>query len=83
MIALDHARTAANMEPHNVNYQELLQQLQAGGTWYTQQRTPYGTPFYGNSDMCTKLCVTWFLCNLCCGGSGMCFGGNHYYYGGC
>ena len=83
VIALDHARTAANMEPHNANYQELLQQLQSGGTWYAQQRTPYGTPFVNGNEMCTRICVSWFMCNLCCGGGGLCCGGNHYYYGGC
>ena len=40
--ALEHARSAVNMEPDNIQYQMLLQRLEGGGTWYRQQQDPFG-----------------------------------------
>ncbi|WP_248404268.1 J domain-containing protein [Butyrivibrio fibrisolvens] len=69
--ALQHAQTALNMEPGNRNYQELVQILSSGGSWYMQKSSSYGYPFGGSVD-CSRLCMTMILCNVCCGGGG-CF----------
>ena len=34
--AMEYARQAASMEPGNMQYQQLLSQLQGGGSWYNQ-----------------------------------------------
>ena len=59
------------MEPNNAEYQQLLQQLQSGGDFYTNYSTQYrsGLPM---DRLCTTLC----LANLClgplCGGRVFC-----------
>ena len=76
VIALQHAREAARMEPNNIQYTTLVQRLENGGNWYRQQQGPYQTTFSSSSDWCVKLCIANLVCNLCCGGSGLCCGGS-------
>lgn len=80
VAALEHARKAAALEPNNYEYQMLVQRFESGGTWYRQRQEAYGYPVMGGSNMCMKLCIANMICNLCCGGSGMCCGGYPYYY---
>lgn len=75
MIALEHAKQAAAMEPDNWQYQILVQQLSGGGGWYQSQQRQYGGSVIGGGDYCMKLCLANLACNLCCGGSGLCCGG--------
>lgn len=77
IVARDHAGQAANMEPSNPQYQQLLNQL----SWNTQryQNNPYGSGYgYGNGgnntcgtgNMC---CDLWILDSLCeCMGGDLC-----------
>ena len=65
VLALDFAKTAVRMEPNNLTYQRLVQTLENGGSWYSDQRSAFG----GNSrDMfcCSDPCTTLCLLNLCC-----------------
>lgn len=81
LTALEHARQAVNMEPGNMEYRNLLQQLESGGNRYYSRRAPYGSSGMGQSGFCSKLCITYLICNLCCGGGGLCCGsGMPYYY---
>lgn len=80
VAALEHAKKAASMEPGNYDYESLKQRLENGGGWYQQRQRTYSTPYSGGGNLCLKLCIANLLCNLCCGGGGMCFGG--YPYGG-
>lgn len=75
VMALQHAREALRMEPNNFQYQQLVMQLERGGTWYQQRQNPYQTTFSGGSDFCMKLCIANLVCNLCCGGGGFFCGG--------
>lgn len=75
VIALQHAQEALRLEPDNFQYQVLVSRLKSGGSWYQQQQGPYQTTYTVGSSWCTKLCIANILCNLCCGGSGMCCGG--------
>lgn len=75
VMALQHAKEALRMEPDNFQYQQLVAQLERGGTWYQQRQNPYQTTFSGGSDFCMKLCLANLACNLCCGGSGFFCGG--------
>ena len=80
VAALEHARKAAALEPNNAEYRSLVNQFESGGTWYQQRQAAYGYPTMGGSNLCLKLCIANMVCNLCCGGGGMCCGGYPYYY---
>lgn len=80
VIALEHAKTAYQMNPNDMQYQVLLQRLQNGGSWYQTRQSPYQTYPMAGGNYCMKLCVANIICNLCCGG-GMCCGGPGYYGG--
>ena len=75
VTALEHAKEAVRLEPQNMQYQMLLQRLQGGGGWYQQRQSMYGYPSSVGGDWCMKLCIANMMCNLCCGGSGLCCGG--------
>lgn len=72
VTALEHAKTAYNMEPNNMMYQALLQRLENGGAWYQSQQSPYVSYSSGTGDCCMKLCIANLVCNLCCGGGNVC-----------
>lgn len=80
VIALEHARTAYQMNPNDIQYQVLLQRLQSGGSWYQTRQGSYQTYPMAGSNYCMKLCIANLICNLCCGG-GICCGGPGYYGG--
>lgn len=68
--ALDHARRAVQMEPGNLRYRQVLQQLEQTGHVYSQRQQTYrGT--VAQFDPC-KTAVLCCLCNACCSG-GTCF----------
>lgn len=77
--ALEHARRAASMEPGNRDYSSLVYQFENGGTWYRQRQYTYGQPYSGGNGLCLRLCIANLICNLCCGGGGLCCGGVPYY----
>lgn len=70
VLALQHAKQAAAMEPNNRDYQNLVYQMESGGTWYQGMQNPYGSTIYMGNDCCMKLCLANLLCNLCCCGGG-------------
>ena len=78
VAAMESAQRALAMEPNNRKYQQLYAQLQNGGSWYYNQRQSYGSPMEGSGGFCVKLCIANMLCNLCCGGGGLCCGGLPY-----
>lgn len=77
--ALEHARRAAALEPGNYDYSNLVYQFENGGTWYRQKQYTYGQPYVNGNGFCLKLCIANLICNLCCGGGGLCCGGSPYY----
>jgi len=78
VAAMEAAQRAVELEPGNQEYQQLYAQLQNGGSWYYNQRQSYGSPITGSGDLCMKLCIANIVCNLCCGGGGLCCGGVPY-----
>lgn len=76
--ALEHAKRASSLEPGNSEYRNLVNRFENGGNWYQQRQYTYGSPVAGNGNLCLKLCIANMLCNLCCGGGGMCCGGAPY-----
>lgn len=79
VAALEHARRAEAMEPGNGDYRNLVYQFENGGSWYRQRQYSYGQPYAGGNGLCMKLCIANLICNLCCGGGGLCCGGVPYY----
>lgn len=71
ILARDHAGQAVNMEPNNLQYRQLLNQLEWAGQRY--QNSPYSGPYgmdgssCGTGNMCCDLCVADQLCE-CMGG---------------
>lgn len=72
VTAKEHASIAVSMEPDNVQYQQLLSQLENGGQWYRNMGETYGSPMGNTGDFCTKLCLLNLACNCCCPGR-MCY----------
>lgn len=64
ITALEHARKAVQMDPDNLEYRRLLQQMQGGGQTYQQRGQAYGHPV-DLSRVCTGLCLANLLCNMC------------------
>ena len=62
--ALEHANTAVSMEPSNMEYRQLKQQLEFGGTWYTNMGSSYEHASSGSFCL-SMLCMN-ILCNCCC-----------------
>lgn len=69
VTAVEHAKTAVQMEPANTEYQELLHTLQNGGTWYSDTSRGYTNVDTGG---CLKSCLYCMALNMCCNG-GFCF----------
>lgn len=72
MIALDHAKMAARLEPDNPEYQRLIRRFENGNVWYQQRQSPYGRTF-STGNLCLTLCAAQTLCSMCVG-SGLCTG---------
>ncbi len=70
VAALEHAKKASALEPGNMEYRQLVERFESGGTWYQQRQAAYGYPTSGGNDICVRLCIANLVCNLCCGGSG-------------
>ena len=66
VTALNHAKIAVQMEPNNLEYRRLLEQIQSGGRVYSQRSRSYGSPLGGMGTLCCGLCFANFCCNSCC-----------------
>jgi molecular chaperone DnaJ len=65
ITALNHARTAVQMEPNNLEYQRVLDQIQFGGQAYQQQSHQFGMPL-SSINLCINACITFYLAQMCC-----------------
>ena len=65
ITAVDYAQTAVQMEPSNLQYLLLLQQLQGGQRQYQTGRQTYDSPF-GDMTFCYNVMLCSCLLN-CCG----------------
>lgn len=66
ITAVEYARTAVQLEPGNLQYVLLLQQLQGGQRQYQAGQQTYGSPF-GSMSFCYNLILCNCLLNCCCG----------------
>ena len=69
VAAIDHAQRACAMEPGNLMFRQLLDQIQSGGRAYETAGGGYGftRTGMGGNNMCLSLCLANLLCNLCGG----------------
>ena len=68
--AMNSAQQAVRMEPNNVEYQQLVQRLQSGGTTYRQYSSTI--PMGAGTGVCLSICLANLLCNMCIP-RGICF----------
>lgn len=80
IIAKEHATKAVSMDPDNWEYRHLLERIESGATWYQGRTTYYGGMRPMGSNLCVKLCIANAICNICCGGGGLCCGGYPMFY---
>lgn len=68
--ALDSAKRACSMEPGNMQYRQLLDQIEHGAQVYESSGEGFGFRGIdlGGGKLCWSLCVANALCNMCCGG---------------
>ena len=65
VAALNSARQAAQMEPDNLEYQELLSELDYGSQAYGQRGGPRDFGSFFCSNPCLSCCFANILCNCC------------------
>lgn len=78
ILALEHAKQAMMLEPQNPQFAQLVYQLEAGGEWYQSMQRPYNSSM-GSGSVCTKICITYMICNLCASSS-MCCNPIYFYH---
>ena len=70
VVAMEHARQAAAMEPNNMEYANFVNQLQFRSQRYQTTGYGYGRSNYGTGDLC---CDLWCADTLCeCMGGDLC-----------
>lgn len=68
VAALESAQTACRMSPGNMQYRQLLEQIESGAAYYDTASSGYG--FRGmqmDGGMCQRLCISYLICQLCGG----------------
>ena len=70
VTALEHIRRAVSMDPDNLEYQQVLSQMEYGGTVYRRQAGNF-RGFTMGGDPCTNLCLCYLMNIFCCGGRGI------------
>ncbi|MCF2640879.1 MAG: DnaJ domain-containing protein [Lachnospiraceae bacterium] len=66
ILAKEHISRAVALEPSNMEYRQLQQQLEYGGTWYQNMGDSYGKPYSSSGNICLSLLCLNMLCNCCC-----------------
>ena len=70
LVAVDHAKQAAAMEPNNMEYVNYANQMQFRSQHYQNRGYGYGRTSYGTGDLC---CDLWCLDTMCeCMGGDLC-----------
>lgn len=67
--AQSDAKMAVDMEPGNVEFQRLYNQMSGSGMWYSDMGRDYGyggSPCAGNGDAGTSGCMQALFASLCC-----------------
>ena len=75
VAALNYARQAVSMEPHNFEYQSLLARLEGRTNDYRFNGSSFNAQQFVCRNPLGMCCLLSLLCNCCCGGCG---GGGYY-----
>ncbi len=71
--ALNHAQQAVRMDPNNIEYRNLLNQLQRSGMNYNTMGGGYGRNTSSDDDCCQACCTLWAMDTCCeCMGGDLC-----------
>ena len=62
ITTLNHAKTAVQMEPNNLEYQRLLNQILNGGSVYQQRSQDFGMPIISLNKICLGICFAKIFC---------------------
>ncbi len=71
VTALEHIKRAVSMEPDNMEYLNLLRQMEVGGESYRRQAGNF-RGFEMRGDPCTNLCLCYMAQLFCCRGRLFC-----------
>ena len=71
VTALEHIRRAVSMDPDNLEYQQVLSQIEHGGRVYRQNAGNF-RGFTMGGDPCTNLCLCYLAQLFCCRGGFFC-----------
>jgi hypothetical protein len=63
--AVDHMTKAAQMDPNNRTYVQLLQQFRQAGRTYEQNARGFDMQAMELQKLCLGLCAAQFLCGPC------------------
>ncbi|HBI27049.1 MAG TPA: molecular chaperone DnaJ [Peptococcaceae bacterium] len=66
ITALNHARTAVQMDPENLEYVRVLFQIQNSGRVYHEQSQEFGMPFNNLANACITTCIAYYMFRICC-----------------
>ncbi len=66
ITATEHIDRAVALEPSNMEYRQLKQHLEFGGTWYQSMGQGYERPYAGTGNWCLSMLFLNMLCNCCC-----------------
>jgi molecular chaperone DnaJ len=70
LVAVDHAKQAAAMEPNNMEYVNFANQMQFRGQQYQNMGYGYGRQSFGTGNLC---CDLWCMDTMCeCMGGDLC-----------
>ena len=66
MTACEYAEQAVSLEPSNLEYRQLMQQLNFGGAWYSSMGQSYGRPYENFGRFCMSMVLMNMCCTCCC-----------------
>lgn len=68
VTANEHIERAVSLEPSNQEFRQFQQNLQYGGTWYTNMGRAYERPYSNTGSFCMSMLLMNLLCNCFCYG---------------
>lgn len=66
VTAKEHARTAATMEPNNMQYQMFYNRFESGNQWYGTMGREFTTSTGSIGGWCLQMCLLNLCCNMFC-----------------
>ncbi len=63
--AMEYIKKAVELEPDNMEYRQVYNQMTSATEWYTGRGRFYGTPMVNVSGMCCDMCLLNLCCNPC------------------